>query len=140
MLQGTLKQPQDVFSVIGNYAADINDMIALADQVDQGVSDATLASDVQAYNALALAKEQASEQRGLLNNAFTSPTEVNVAYVIDPKGAITPYSGGTVRTGAPGNRSAHSWTRTARRRSRSPTARSSSTSTPSTRRPPRPKR
>ena len=100
VLQGTLKQPQDVFSVIGNYAAVINDMIALADQVDQGVSDATLASDVQAYNALALAKEQASEQRGLLNNAFASPTEVNVAYVTDPKGAITPYSGGTVTTGS----------------------------------------
>jgi signal transduction histidine kinase len=100
VLQGTLKQPQDVFSVIGNYAAVINDMIALADQVDQGVSDATLASDVQAYNALALAKEQASEQRGLLNNAFASPAEVNVAYVSGPKGAITPYSGGTVPTGS----------------------------------------
>ena len=77
-LQGTLGQPQDVFSVVGNYAADINDMIALADQADQGVSDSTLASDVQAYNALALAKEQASEQRGLLNYAFTSPTVVTV--------------------------------------------------------------
>ena len=26
---------------------------------------------------MALAKEQASEQRGLLNNAFASPTDVN---------------------------------------------------------------
>ena len=79
-LQETLDQPQDVFSVIGNYAADINDMIALADQVDQGVSDSTLASEVQAYNAMALAKEQASEQRGLLNDAFASPTVVSVPY------------------------------------------------------------
>jgi signal transduction histidine kinase len=88
VLQGTLKQPQDVFSVIGNYAADINDMIALAAQVDQGVSDATLASDVQAYNAMALAKEQASEQRGLLNNAFASPTQINVAYGPAPSYAV----------------------------------------------------
>jgi signal transduction histidine kinase len=94
VLQGTLKQPQDVFSVIGNYAADINDMIALADQVDQGVSDSTLASDVQAYNAMALAKEQASEQRALLNNAFASPTQVNISYNVGAKGAIVP-TGGT---------------------------------------------
>ena len=88
VLQGTLGQPQDVFSVIGNYAADINDMIALADQVDQGVSDSTLASEVQAYNAMALAKEQASEQRGLLNDAFTSSTEVSVQYGPAPDFAI----------------------------------------------------
>jgi len=80
VLQSTLGQPQDVFSVIGNYAAEINDMIALADQIAQGVSDSTLASEVQAYNAMALAKEQASEQRGLLNNAFSSPTGVSVSY------------------------------------------------------------
>jgi signal transduction histidine kinase len=90
VLQGTLKQPQDVFSVIGDYAADINDMIALADQVDQGVADSTLASDVQAYNAMALAKEQASEQRGLLNDAFTSYTQVNVQYGPAPSFAVVP--------------------------------------------------
>jgi signal transduction histidine kinase len=98
VLQRTLGQPQDVFSVIGNYAADINDMIALADQVDQGVSDATLASDVQAYNALALAKEQASEQRGLLNYAFASPTEVNVAYGPPPSFAIVAHKPQTAKT------------------------------------------
>jgi signal transduction histidine kinase len=92
-LQGTLNQPQDVFSVIGNYAADINDMIALADQVDQGVADSTLAGEVQAYNALALAKEEASEQRGLLNNAFASPTQVNITYNVGAKGAIVPVGG-----------------------------------------------
>jgi signal transduction histidine kinase len=82
VLQQTLTQPQDVFSVIGDYAADISDMIALAAQVDQGVSDSTLAGEVQAYNAMALAKEQASEQRGLLNYAFASPTAVNVSYQV----------------------------------------------------------
>jgi signal transduction histidine kinase len=99
VLQGTLTQPQDVFSIIGNYAAVISDMISLADQVDQGVSDATLASDVQAYNALALAKEQASEQRGLLNYAFASPTEFPVSYWTGPKGAIEPATGGKPPTG-----------------------------------------
>jgi signal transduction histidine kinase len=93
-LQGTLGQPQDVFSVIGNYAADINDMIALADQVDQGVSDSTLASEVQAYNAMALAKEQASEQRGLLNYAFASPTVVPVNYQVGPAPGYTIGAGG----------------------------------------------
>jgi signal transduction histidine kinase len=88
VLQSTLGQPQDVFSVIGNYAAEINDMIALADQVDQGVSDSTLASEVQAYNAMALAKEQASEQRALLNDAFASPTQVTVTYGPPPSFAI----------------------------------------------------
>src|SRR3984957_5520771 len=59
--------PQDEGAVMGNYDADINDMIVLADQVSQGVSNASLTSDVEALNALALAKEQASEERGLIN-------------------------------------------------------------------------
>ncbi len=54
----------------GNYDADINDMIVLADQVSQGVSNASLTSDVEALNALSLAKEQASEERGLINYAI----------------------------------------------------------------------
>jgi signal transduction histidine kinase len=62
--------PQDEGAVIGNYDADINDMIVLADQVSQGVSNASLTSDVEALNALSLAKEQASEERGLINYAI----------------------------------------------------------------------
>ena len=65
--------PQDEGAVIGNYDADINDMIVLADQVSQGVSNASLTSDVEALNALALAKEQASEERGLINYAIKNP-------------------------------------------------------------------
>ena len=65
--------PQDEGAVIGNYDADINDMIVLADQVSQGVSNASLTSDVEALNALSLAKEQASEERGLINYAIRSP-------------------------------------------------------------------
>jgi signal transduction histidine kinase len=75
VLQKTLDSPQDQFSVIGNYGADINDMITLADQVSQGVSDSTLASDVQALNALAMAKEQASQERALVNFAFNDPEQ-----------------------------------------------------------------
>ena len=101
VLQSTLGQPQDVFSVIGDYAADINDMITLADQVGQGVSDATLASNVQAYNAMALAKEQASEQRGLLNDAFTSPTDFTATYEVGAKGAIVTSGGKTLNIPVP---------------------------------------
>jgi signal transduction histidine kinase len=62
--------PQTEQAVITNYDAVINDMLNLADQVAQGVSDATLASDVRAFNALGLAKERVSQQRALLNFAF----------------------------------------------------------------------
>src|ERR1700733_7007616 len=68
--------PQDEGAVIGNYDADINDMIVLADQVSQGVSNASLTSDVGALNALSLAKEQASEERGLINYAIRTPGDL----------------------------------------------------------------
>jgi signal transduction histidine kinase len=69
--------PQSEQSVIGNYAAVINDMITLADQTAQGVADATLASDVRAFDALGLAKEQVSQQRGLLNYLFSTAAGPN---------------------------------------------------------------
>jgi signal transduction histidine kinase len=77
--------PQDELAVIANYGAVISDMISLAGQVSQGVSDASLTSDVRAFNALALAKEQVSQQRALLNYSFSNPgdaTPSNVA--VDP--------------------------------------------------------
>ena len=87
-LHGTLGPPEDDLAVISNYDGDINDMIALADQVGQGVSDAALASDVRALNALALAKDQASEQRALLNFGFNGPptaiTSTLSVQVVDP--------------------------------------------------------
>ena len=86
-LHGTLGPPEDDLAVISNYDGDINDMITLADQVSQGVSDASLASDVRALNALAMAKDQASEQRALLNFAFASPTIFQVAYAKNPTAA-----------------------------------------------------
>src|SRR5580692_7292908 len=68
--------PQDEGAVMGNYDADINDMIVLADQVSQGVSNASLTSDVEALDALSLAKEQASEERGLINYAIKNPGDL----------------------------------------------------------------
>jgi len=74
--------PQDEGAVMGNYDADINDMIVLADQVSQGVSNASLTSDVEALNALSLAKEQASEERGLINYAIRSPGDLTPGNVV----------------------------------------------------------
>ncbi len=72
-LHSLLNSPQDDLAVITTYGADINDMITLADQVGQGVSDANLVNDVRALNALSLAKEQVSQQRAMLNYAFSNP-------------------------------------------------------------------
>jgi signal transduction histidine kinase len=78
--------PQDEGAVMGNYDADINDMIVLADQVSQGVSNASLTSDVEALNALSLAKEQASEERGLINYSIagTDLNTVSLAQYFNP--------------------------------------------------------
>ena len=77
--------PQDELAVIANYGAVINDMINLGGQVAQGVSDASLTSDVRAFNALALAKEQLSQQRALLNYSFSNPGSIAPASVtVDP--------------------------------------------------------
>ena len=70
-LERTAQASQSVLSVIENYAAPINNMIALDDQIAQGTSDATLVSDVQTLNSLSLAKDQAAQQRALLFNALT---------------------------------------------------------------------
>jgi signal transduction histidine kinase len=62
---------QNALTVIVNYTEPINDMITLNDEIAQDTSDATLAIDVRTLNWLSLAKEQASQQRALLFNAFT---------------------------------------------------------------------
>src|ERR1700758_253893 len=78
--------PQDELAVIANYGAVISDMINLGDQVAQGVSDASVTSDVRAFNALALAKEQLSQQRALLNYSFSNPSATTPAanVTVDP--------------------------------------------------------
>ncbi len=61
---------QSALSVVAAYATPINAMISLNDQIAQGTSDAALANDVQALNSLALAKDEASQQRALMDNAL----------------------------------------------------------------------
>jgi hypothetical protein len=69
-LRITAQASQSALAVIGAYARPITDMIALEDQIGQGESDSSLVSDVQTLNAMALAKDQAAQQRALLFNAF----------------------------------------------------------------------
>ncbi len=76
-LRGILEVPQSEFAVLNDYAALISTMTTLASQVAQGISDVQLVSDVQASSALATAKEQASEQRALLNFSFSNPEDAN---------------------------------------------------------------
>ena len=70
-LRETAQSSEDALAVIADYAAPISDMITLNDEIAQGTSDAALANDVRTLNSLSLAKEQASQQRALLFNAFT---------------------------------------------------------------------
>ncbi|MGH3150901.1 MAG: nitrate- and nitrite sensing domain-containing protein, partial [Streptosporangiaceae bacterium] len=66
----TAQASQSATDVIFAYTDPITDMIALDDQIGQGTSDSSLVSDVQTLNAMALAKDQAAQQRALLYNAF----------------------------------------------------------------------
>ncbi len=69
-LRSTARASQSALAVIADYAAPIGDMIFLTDQIAQGTSDSPLVNDVQALNALALAKDQAAQQRALMFNAL----------------------------------------------------------------------
>ncbi len=74
---GNVSSAQDDLAITDSYGTVISDMITLSDQVGQGVSDGQLTGDVQALNALALAKEQTSQQRGLLNSAPLGPDQAS---------------------------------------------------------------
>ena len=69
-LRSTARASQSALAVIADYAAPIGDMIFLNGQIAQGTSDSPLVNDVQALNSLALAKDQAAQQRALLFNAL----------------------------------------------------------------------
>ena len=69
-LRSTARASQSALAVIADYAAPIGDMVFLTDQIAQGTSDSRLVNDVQALNSLALAKDQAAQQRALLFNAL----------------------------------------------------------------------
>ena len=57
--------------VIADYAPVIGEMISLNSQIAEGTTDARLASSVQTLNAIALAKDAATQQRAFLYNALT---------------------------------------------------------------------
>jgi signal transduction histidine kinase len=61
----------DGLAVITDYAPAINDLITLNDEIAQGTADSRLAVDIRELNLLSLAKDQASQQRGLFFNSFT---------------------------------------------------------------------
>jgi len=69
-LRSIARASQSALAVIADYAAPIGDMIFLTDQIAQGTSDSRLVNDVQTLNSLALAKDQAAQQRALLLNAL----------------------------------------------------------------------
>src|SRR5215469_14997226 len=72
LLRGTVRQTTiDGLAVITDYAPPINDLITLNDELAQGTADSSLAVDVRELNLLSLAKDQASQQRGLFLNSFT---------------------------------------------------------------------
>ena len=57
-------------ALIDAYSTPINDLITLNDQIDQGTSDPGLVNDVETLDSLALAKDEAAQQRALLYNAL----------------------------------------------------------------------
>src|SRR5581483_2874325 len=69
-LRSTAQASQSALAVIADYSTPISNMIALNGEIAQGTSDSSLASDVQALNALSQAKDQAAQQRALLFNAL----------------------------------------------------------------------
>jgi signal transduction histidine kinase len=69
-LRAIAQASQSALSVITAYATPIDDMISLNGQIAQGTSDAALANDVQTLSTLSLAKDAASQQRALLDNAL----------------------------------------------------------------------
>ena len=89
-LHDNVSSAQDDLAITDSYGTVISDMITLSDQVGQGVSDGQLTGDVQALNDLALAKEQVSQQRGLLNSALSAPANVTVNYEHDGGTANSP--------------------------------------------------
>jgi signal transduction histidine kinase len=65
----------DPSAVFADYAAVIGNMITLQEQVSLGVTDGPLNSDVQTLNALALAKDEVSQEQALLDEVLTVKTD-----------------------------------------------------------------
>jgi signal transduction histidine kinase len=68
---------QAALVVIADYAVPINDMMALNGQIAQGANDPALTNDVQTLNSLSQEKDQVSQQRAILYDAFNRGTFAN---------------------------------------------------------------
>jgi signal transduction histidine kinase len=68
---------QAALVVIADYAVPINDMMALNGQIAQGANDPALTNDVQTLNSLSQEKDQVSQQRAILYDAFNQGTFAN---------------------------------------------------------------
>ena len=77
-LRDAAQTSTSALAVIADYAVPINDMMALNGQIAQGVDDPDLTNDVQTLNSLSLEKDQVSQQRAILFNAFTKGSFTNV--------------------------------------------------------------
>jgi signal transduction histidine kinase len=69
-LRSTAQASQSALAVIAGYATPISEMLSLNAQIAQGNADAGLANDVQELNSLAMAQDQATQQRAILYNAL----------------------------------------------------------------------
>jgi signal transduction histidine kinase len=69
-LRSTAQASQSALAVIADYAIPISDMLSLNAQIAQGNADSGLANDVQELSSLAMAKDQATQQRAILYNAL----------------------------------------------------------------------
>ena len=70
-LRSTAQSSQSALAVIADYSGPIGDLLSLNTQIAQGTADSRLANDVQTLNSLAMAKEQATQQRAILFNALS---------------------------------------------------------------------
>ncbi len=70
-LRSTAQASQSALAVIADYSTPIGDLSSLNAQIAQGTADAGLANGVQTLSALAMAQEEATQQRALLFNALS---------------------------------------------------------------------
>ena len=76
-LRNTTQGCPSALVVIADYAVPINDMMALNAQIGQGANDPALGNDVQTLNSLSQEKDQVSQQRAILYDAFNKGAFAN---------------------------------------------------------------
>ncbi|HET9967088.1 MAG TPA: nitrate- and nitrite sensing domain-containing protein [Streptosporangiaceae bacterium] len=76
-LRATAQGCPSALLVLADYAVPINDMMALNGQIAQGANDPALTNDVQTLNSLSQEKDQVSQQRAILYDAFNKGTFAN---------------------------------------------------------------